>query len=82
MGGRCSCGSVELTWVRIGFVAADLAKHLDEVKLKANYSIGIRRRRQYYVLCPSQIVPPFILLSGVQDIRIASECRTCIKVLW
>ena len=44
---RCLCGSVELTWVRIGFVAADLAKpQVDEVRVRANYSIGIRRRVQ------------------------------------
>ena len=40
--GRCVCGSVELTRVRILFVAADLAKPgVDEVRVRANYSIGI-----------------------------------------
>ena len=37
MGGRCSCGSFELTRVRIWFVAADLARRrLDEVRVRAN----------------------------------------------
>ena len=41
MGGRCSCRSVEFTWVGIGFVATDLAKRrVDEVRVIANYSIG------------------------------------------
>ena len=44
IGGRCSCRSVELKWVGIGFVATDLAKRrVDEVRVRANYSIGIRR---------------------------------------
>ena len=44
IGGRCSCRSVELIWVGIGFVATDLAKRrVDEVRVRANYSIGIRR---------------------------------------
>ena len=43
MVGRCSCGSVELTRVRIWFVAADLSKRrVDEVRVRANFSIGIR----------------------------------------
>ena len=60
MGGRCACGSVELAWVRIGFVVADLAKRrVVEVRVRANYSIGIRRRGHYcYVLCLSLIAPP------------------------
>ena len=69
MGGRCSCGSVELTWVGTGYVSTDLAKRrVDEVKLKANYSIGIRRRGQYYVLCSSQIAPPplYIAVRGTR----------------
>ena len=55
--------------VRIWFVAADLAKRrVDEVRVRVNYSIGIRKERgQYYhVLCPSLISLPFILLSEVQ----------------
>ena len=64
------CGSVELAWVRIGFVVADLAKRrVDEVRVRANYSNGIRRRGHYlFVLCLWQIAPPppFILLSVVQ----------------
>ena len=44
VGGRCSCRSVKLTWVGIEFVATDLAKRrVDEVRVRANYSIGIRR---------------------------------------
>ena len=44
VGGRCLCRSVELTLVGIGFVATDLAKRLvDEVRVRANYNIGIRR---------------------------------------
>ena len=56
MCGRCSRGSVELTRVRIWFVAADFDKRrLDEVRVRAYYSIWIREgRRQYcYVLCPA-----------------------------
>ena len=44
MGGRCSCGSMLLTRVRIGFVATDLTnRRVDEVRVTANYSTGIRR---------------------------------------
>ena len=56
IGGRCSCGSVEFTRVRIWFVAADLAKRrMDEVRVRANYSFGIRegRGQHCHVLCPS-----------------------------
>ena len=62
-GGRCAYGSVELAWVKIGFVVVDLAKRwVDEVRVRANYSIGFRRRGQYcYVLCLSQIVPTPVL---------------------
>ena len=46
-------------------IAADLAKRwMDEVsyRVRANYSIGIRRRGQYcYVLCPSQNCFPFCI---------------------
>ena len=40
---RRACGSVELTRVRMWFVAADVGKRrVDEVRVRANYSIGIR----------------------------------------
>ena len=46
-------------------IAADLAKrYMDEVsyRVRANYSIVIRRRGQYcYVLCPSQNCVPFYI---------------------
>ena len=64
-GGRCSCGSVELTWVSIRIIAADLAmRQMDVVRVRENY-IRIRRREKYcYVFCSSQNAPPFILLSA------------------
>ena len=39
IGGRCSCASVELTWVRIGLVM----RCVDKVRVRANYTIGFRR---------------------------------------
>ena len=44
IGERCSCRSAELTWVGFGFVATDYATcRVDELRVRANYSIGIRR---------------------------------------
>ena len=45
IGGRCSCRFVELKWGGIWFVATDLAKcRVDEVRVRDNYSIGIRKK--------------------------------------
>ena len=57
MGGRCLCGSVELTRARIWFVAADLTKRrVDEVLRERTTVLEfVRERRGQYchVLCPS-----------------------------
>ena len=42
MGGRCPCGSVELAWLRIVSLIL-LQRRVDEVRVRANYGIGIRR---------------------------------------
>ena len=49
------------------WVVADLAKRrVNEVRVRANYSIGTRRRGQYcHVLCLSQVAR-FYMLSVVQ----------------
>ena len=60
MGGRFSCGSMELTWIRIEFVATDLTKRrVDKVRVTANYSTVIRRCGHYVMYSVPRKLPLF-----------------------
>ena len=96
MGGRCSCGSVEFTKVRIWFVAADLAnRRVDEVLERTilSYTLSLINCSPFYIAVRSAIVAMeishravLVAISGcaIHNIApaVARECRVCIKVLW